>query len=647
MLAGRAEGDQHMTVQSYGLFIRGYIYTYPASGGPASSEPYTQEASAEAIGGGVFLTAAHPFDEFFSTNKEFKYETAGLTGFVDQGGSSANSLRYLGSYDPTTLGPNDLAVVAASSVAGPSGGLTPIVAFADSAAADKFFSKTSSMVLASATTNNGAQGTYSAILDGGFLSSLETQDGDSGGAAVVHPSGQSSDYIAGIVSSSQGPQQATAPTGPTKFSYLSTQAYDQLIAATPVGTDFGGVTDLLIGSQSTEVIRGSRRKADIITNGAGDVILAGGNGDLINTETGQNDVVFMPSAVGQTNPGTTVVLSPGTKTIVGGSASDRLVIPTDRLWSKSGGVPDMPATSNSDTLQLLGGWGNEIGSVAGDGNNETDRYYYFESSYAVTTGNENSTDPSVWEAGDYAYGATYHTQLQSDGTTDLTVGYYAPDDSGFKPSLWTGSVLIKDFTPGDFGLTFTSSSAFGEELSGRVTADQFYSEQAAAMTSLTSSSAGQIGIDDDQSITWNGQNTTLVADSDIAGPSASELASDFAMVTGDTEPLQKAPPSQPSPCAIGGTSAGQFTAAEAPIMPFAIVSISDGNAGATDTLTIALMGAGGTLSGVGLTKNAAGIYTLAAASPTTLTGEVDALGCVDKGWQPQFHGCQCDEGCEG
>ncbi len=23
------------------------------------------------------------------------------------------------------------------------------------------------------------------------------------------------------------------------------------------------------------------------------------------------------------------------------------------------------------------------------------------------------------------------------------------------------------------------------------------------------------------------------------------------------------------------------------------------------------------------------------------------LGCVDKGWQPQFHGCQCDEGCEG
>ena len=75
---------------------------------------------------------------------------------------------------------------------------------------------------------------------------------------------------------------------------------------------------------------------------------------------------------------------------------------------------------------------------------------------------------------------------------------------------------------------------------------------------------------------------------------------------------------------IGGTVAGQTTTSEAPVHPFAGVTISDPNAGASDTLTITLSnnGATGTLSGSGLSGGTNGVYTLAAASAATLSSEL-------------------------
>jgi uncharacterized repeat protein (TIGR03803 family) len=61
---------------------------------------------------------------------------------------------------------------------------------------------------------------------------------------------------------------------------------------------------------------------------------------------------------------------------------------------------------------------------------------------------------------------------------------------------------------------------------------------------------------------------------------------------------------------ITGTASGQATTSEAPVAPFAHVTIDDSNPGATDTLTITLSGAGGTLSGTGLSGGAGGIYAL-------------------------------------
>ena len=76
---------------------------------------------------------------------------------------------------------------------------------------------------------------------------------------------------------------------------------------------------------------------------------------------------------------------------------------------------------------------------------------------------------------------------------------------------------------------------------------------------------------------------------------------------------------------ITGTTAGQTTAAEAPITPFSGVTVTDGNVNATDTLTITLGGAGGTLTGAGLTQNPDGTYTLAADTAANVTAALDAL----------------------
>jgi uncharacterized repeat protein (TIGR03803 family) len=74
---------------------------------------------------------------------------------------------------------------------------------------------------------------------------------------------------------------------------------------------------------------------------------------------------------------------------------------------------------------------------------------------------------------------------------------------------------------------------------------------------------------------------------------------------------------------ITGTRAGQTTTSQAPIDPFSGVTIGDINIGATDTLTITLSGAGGTLSGTGL-SGSNGTYTLSGTA-STITSELDAL----------------------
>jgi uncharacterized protein YukJ len=79
---------------------------------------------------------------------------------------------------------------------------------------------------------------------------------------------------------------------------------------------------------------------------------------------------------------------------------------------------------------------------------------------------------------------------------------------------------------------------------------------------------------------------------------------------------------------ISGTGSGLTTTSEAPVTPFAGATIGDANADATDTLTITLGGAGGTLAdGTGfnsLTTIGGGVYTLSGTA-SAITSELDAL----------------------
>ena len=93
--------------------------------------------------------------------------------------------------------------------------------------------------------------------------------------------------------------------------------------------------------------------------------------------------------------------------------------------------------------------------------------------------------------------------------------------------------------------------------------------------------------------------TTTFTLTDVGGNSA-------VMTNSTTTVIDKAAAATPT---ITGIQAGQMTSAEAPVSPFSGVTIDDGNIGATETLTIALSGTGGTLSGSGL-KGSGSSYTL-------------------------------------
>ena len=88
--------------------------------------------------------------------------------------------------------------------------------------------------------------------------------------------------------------------------------------------------------------------------------------------------------------------------------------------------------------------------------------------------------------------------------------------------------------------------------------------------------------------------------------------------------------------AVAPTIAGTHlatTTSETPVNPFAGVTIGDANFGATDTLTITLGGAGGTLSGTGLSGGTGGVYTLSGTA-AAITSELHALVFTPKAGAP-------------
>ena len=103
-----------------------------------------------------------------------------------------------------------------------------------------------------------------------------------------------------------------------------------------------------------------------------------------------------------------------------------------------------------------------------------------------------------------------------------------------------------------------------------------------------------------------------------------------------TTVIDKDPPAigtAPPPPTIAGTMSNQTTTSEAPVRSFAHATIRDPNVGVTDTLTITLGGAGGTLSGTGLSAGVGGVYTLSGTA-SAITSELEALVFTAKAGAP-------------
>ena len=88
----------------------------------------------------------------------------------------------------------------------------------------------------------------------------------------------------------------------------------------------------------------------------------------------------------------------------------------------------------------------------------------------------------------------------------------------------------------------------------------------------------------------------------------------------------------PRPSVISGAVKGQTTTDAASIRVFGHVTVTDPNAGATDSIVITLVGssgkatdADGTISGSGLTKSLVGTYVLASAATATLTQRLQGI----------------------
>ena len=88
-------------------------------------------------------------------------------------------------------------------------------------------------------------------------------------------------------------------------------------------------------------------------------------------------------------------------------------------------------------------------------------------------------------------------------------------------------------------------------------------------------------------------NSSLVA-TEIAPISGARPT--YGLIPVDLTTIEISPPN------LAGTVSGQTTTSETSVRPFAHVTIGDANANGTDTLTITVGGAGGTLSGTGLSR---------------------------------------------
>ncbi len=475
-------------------------------------------ASSVALGNGIFLTASHIFDQTRTGSSgqvvRFLANNISING-QDLGPNPVKNLEGWNSVNVNTTGKitGDLAELK-STVPVASSDISSLIVFADQHAVTR-------VLTGQTITNGGSVSQNSGAFVGlngtdRFSADLVTHSGDSGGPAAVTIAG--TQYVAGILSSgatlvdNTNPNNPPIDTAPSYYSYVNLKSFYTAMndVASGGAQDFSTVApDLIYGEDDKEYIRGTVRKSDIIVNGNSDIILASGNGDVVDTGLGNHDVIFTAAANGGVDHGTTFIFGPGNSTIIGGNANDRLAIPADRLWSKNSGLPTAAGLSaNPNLIFLTGGTSNapdaHIGSWVGP--HLPPAHYNAEE--PATPAIANSTNPTDWLIDDYDYFVDYIPQQNANGSVDLTVEVGASNPTQlFAPLLWRSSVVIKNYHAGDFGLTFTVDTSYADNQNGLINNDEYYAERLKAMSAFVSQPVASQYAVDDTTTNWSGHNT--------------------------------------------------------------------------------------------------------------------------------------------
>lgn len=188
------------------------------------------------------------------------------------------------------------------------------------------------------------------------------------------------------------------------------------------------------------------------------------------------------------------------------------------------------------------------------------------------------------------------------GTLDLKAGAMSDDAITFSGQ---GTLKIEQ-------KLVSGSSTFASQIKGILLGDQI------DLSGLSYTSGATVTVSGSKLTVSNGTASEIFTLADTS-------VTRFGITKGSSGGILLTAAALPS---IAGAVSGQATSNEAAINPFATVTITDPNAGATDSLIITLAGAPGILSGTGLISLGNGTYELAATGADKLTAELHALTFV-------------------
>lgn len=500
------------------------------------SNTYVGKGSATALGGGVFVTAAHTFNILHAHQlsdpsdpaSDLYSFTSGYIPLVDQKFSitgvhldSKFSASVSSPKEVSTVANHDIAYFTDPQAAG-LGGLAPMVVFADSSAANQFFTAGMPVDVGGAITSTTGTVRGVTVGEGQFTTQYATATvtGDSGGALSTGINNVP--YLIGINNAGN----AVSATG--LDTYFNTQFYSSAVGHIQSGDSSVQQlpADVIYGLQNGETVKSSQRRASIITNGDTNNVALGAGGGLISTGIGSKDIVVLNDQAiggGTGSIGSTVVISPGSKTIVGGNSNDRLVLLAHRLSNSS----NTTISNTSDTVTLVGGaylgsvgygqgvWagslapaasldsakgGNTYGAFLTNGDNSTGGQIDASTGAVKVNPSNIAVYGGLGSSADYS--ATYTLVAGQNNTNNLYV-----DITG---QSWESRIVLENFHDGDYGINFsqtgTTDGIYYQDgnpfLMEEIQAYQQYSSDNGPHSVIS----GQL--DDNPAISWDGQKAT-------------------------------------------------------------------------------------------------------------------------------------------